>query len=129
MNWLVLTLILGVSVGNAAPRCPDSRLRTALIGGDTITGGVVLHTKPLKFAQVRLYFSSGKTAWVGTTDKNGRFATTRILRGYYRLEVSGWGNTTVQLNPKLDKLSNGQIPAWNLILMDNSCVGTVMSVN
>jgi hypothetical protein len=129
MNWLALTLIFAVSAGDAVPRCPDPRLRRATIGGDIIIGGVVSHTKPLKFAQVRLYFSSGKTAWKGATDKNGRFAITRMLPGFYRLEVSGWGSTTVHLSPKLDKLSNGQIPAWNLILIDNACVGTGMSVN
>jgi len=129
MRWPAITLILAASLCIAAPRCPDRRLRQATIGGDTITGGVVLHKKPLTFAQVRLYSSSGKTAWIGTTDKNGRFTTNKMPPGDYRLEVSGWGSTTVQLNPEVDKGFGSQIPAWDLLLLDNACVGTTMILN
>ena len=66
---LLLTLVLATTLCDAAPRCPDPRLRLAIIGGDTITGSVLIHKKPLKFAQVRLYFSSGTAAWSGRTDK------------------------------------------------------------
>jgi hypothetical protein len=97
-------------------------LRLAIIGGDTITGGVLIHKKPLKFAQVRLYFSSGNTVWKWRTDKNGRFAINKVLPGVYRLEVSGWGSTTVQLNPELNKGPFGQRPVWDLLLIDNACV-------
>jgi hypothetical protein len=129
MRWPALTMILAVSVCLAAPRCPDPRLRQATIGGNTITGGVLMHKKPLKFAQVRLYFSSGTTAWNGTTDKNGSFATTKMPPGDYRLEVSGWGNTTVHLNPEFNRGPFGQIPAWNLLLMDNTCIATTETLN
>jgi Carboxypeptidase regulatory-like domain len=104
-------------------------LRQATIGGDTIAGGVLMRKKPLKFAKVRLYFSSGATAWNGTTDNNGRFATTKVPPGDYRLEVSGWGSTTVHLNPELNKGPFGQTPAWNLMLMDNACVDTLEILN
>ena len=121
---LLLTLVLATTLFNAAPRCPDPRLRLAIIGGDIITGGVLIHKKPLKFAEVRLYFSSCTSAWNGRTDKNGRFAINKMLPGVYRLEVSGWGSTTVQLKPELDKGPFGQTPAWDLMLIDNACVAT-----
>ena len=126
---LLLTLVLATTLCNAAPRCPDPRLRLAIIGGDTITGGVLIHKKPLKFAQVRLYFSSGTTAWNGRTDKNGRFAINKMLPGVYRLEVSGWGSTAVQLKPELNKGPFGQTPAWDLMLIDNACVATTEILN
>ena len=121
---LPLTLFLATTLCNAAPRCPDPRLRLAMIGGDTITGSVLIQKKPLKFAQVRLYFSSGTTAWSGRTDKNGRFAINNMLPGVYRLEVSGWGSTAVQLKPEFNKGSFGQTPAWDLMLIDNACIAT-----
>ena len=62
---VLLTLVLATTLSNAAPSCPDPRLRLAIIGGDTITGGVLIHKKPLKFAQLRLYSSNGKTAGSG----------------------------------------------------------------
>jgi hypothetical protein len=43
-------------------------------------------------------------------------------QGDYRLEVSGWGSTTVQLDPETDVGNGGKIPEWRLILTDNSCV-------
>ena len=129
MQWTALALILAASLCTAASRCPDPRLRQATIGGDTITGSVVLHKRPLKFAQVRLYFSSGKAAWLGTTDANGGFVTNKLQPGNYRLDVSGRGTSTVQLNPDLDRTSFGQIPSWNLILIDNVCVDTTQIVN
>jgi len=76
----------------------------------------------LKFAQVRLYVSSGTAAWSGRTDKNGSFAINKMLPGVYRLEVSGWMTTVVQLKPELNKGPFGQTPAWNLMLIDKACV-------
>jgi len=128
MRWPALTLILAASLCIAAPRCPDPRLRQATIGGDTITGGVTLHKKPVKFAQVRLYSSSGKTAWIGTTDKNGRFTSNKIPPDDYRIEVSGWGSTTVHLSSEVDK-GFRQKPAYDLLLGDNTCVASVMIMN
>lgn len=128
-GWLVFTLVLATTLCNAAPRCPDPRLRLAIIGGDTISGGVLIHKKALKFAQVRLYFSSGITAWSGRTDKNGRFSIKKKLPGVYRLEISGWGSTTVQLRPELNKGPFGQTPAWDLMLIDNACVATTEILN
>jgi hypothetical protein len=89
----------------------------------------VLQKNPLKFAQVRLYRSSGNTTFNGTTDQNGRFAATKMPPDNYRLEVTGWGTTTVQLNPDLDKTSKGRIPTWDLILIDHACVVTLMEWN
>ena len=129
MRWFAVTLILATSMSLAASRCPDPRLRQAAIGGDAIRGGVLLHKKPLKFAQVRLYFSSGETAWVGTTDQYGAFTTDKLLPGDYRLEVSGWGSTRVRVNPELDRGFGGQTPTWSLLLSDNACVGTSISMD
>jgi Carboxypeptidase regulatory-like domain len=104
-------------------------LRQAVIGGDTISGAVLMHKKPLKFAQVRLYSSSGTAAWNGTTDKNGRFTISKMQPGVYRLEVSGWGSTAVQLKPELNRGPFGQTPAWDLMLTDNACVATTEILN
>jgi hypothetical protein len=112
-----------------ASHCPDLRLRQATIGGDAITGYVILRNGPLKSAQMRLYDSSGKTAWVGLTDKHGGFSITHLRPDTYRLEVSGWGTAKIRLNPELDKLSTGQVPVWGVELMDNECVGSSQSVD
>jgi hypothetical protein len=127
MRWSGFFLIFAASLCLAASRCPDPRLRQASIGGDTIRGGVVLHKKPLKFAPVRIYFSSSKTAWVGTTDKNGIFTANELPPGKYRLEVGRWGSTTIQINPDLHRTTGNKIPLWGLWLSDNSCVLTSIS--
>jgi hypothetical protein len=128
MRLIAATLIFAASLCFAS-HCPDARLRQAVIGGDAIDGSVVLNQKPLKSAQVRLYFSTGKTAWVGTTDKKGSFRVAHLPPDTYRLEVRGWGSTTIRLNPDLNKLSNGQIPAYSVQLMENECVGNTTVVN
>ncbi|MGP0017421.1 MAG: carboxypeptidase-like regulatory domain-containing protein [Candidatus Sulfotelmatobacter sp.] len=110
-----------------ASSCPNPALRQAAIGGDTITGFVSLHDGPLKFAPVRLYFSSGKTAWHGQTDKDGMFTIAKIPPGHYRLVVRGWGRTMVQLNPELDKKFI-QTPVWNLSLEDDECVSVGFAI-
>jgi len=109
--------------------CPDPRLRQVVIGGDTINGGILLHRKPLKSAQIRLYFSTGDTAWVGMTDKDGIFHITHLRPDTYRLDVRGWGSTKIRLDPKLNKLPNGQVPNYFVTLMDNECVGNSVVVN
>jgi hypothetical protein len=121
--------LLGIATRISASHCPGVRLRQAVIGRDTIDGSVILKPKSLKFAQVRLYFSTGKTAWVGMTDQDGIFHITHLLPGTYRLDVRGWGSTTIQLDPKLSKLSNGQVPTSFLHLIENECVGTMEVVN
>ena len=128
MRWFALTLILVTSLGFAS-NCPDLKLRQAVIRGDAIRGVVTLHKKPLKSAHVRLHLSSGKTAWDGTTDENGRFATSNMPPGEYRLYVSGWGSATIQLSPEPEKRTSGKIPIWGLILSDNTCVVTFIEYN
>jgi len=103
-------------------------LQEAVIGGNTIDGGVVLHKKPVKFARVRVYSSSGEIAWIGKTDKDGTFKTAQLPSGDYRLEISGWGSTTIHLNPEIDK-GIRQTPIWNILLTDNACVATIQFVN
>jgi hypothetical protein len=124
----LLTLILAATLCNAASRCPDPKLKEAAIGGSTIDGGVVLHKKPVKFAKVRLYSSSGQTAWIGKTDKDGRFRTAQLPPGDYRLEIIGWGSATIHLNPEIDK-GFRQTPVWNILLIDNACVATIQIMN
>src|SRR4029077_3352391 len=130
MRRLALVLILAASLCVGATRCPDPRLRQAVIRGDTIAGSVVRRNKALMFAPVRLYSSSGKTAWVGKTwktDKDGRFTIHKVPQGEYRLDVSGWGSTNVQLNPRRgDEGVGNKIPVWNLFLIDNACIVTGM---
>ena len=126
---LIVAILVFVSSLCVASHCHDVGLRQAVIGGDTIDGSVILHQKPLKSAQVRLYFSTGKTAWVGITDKKGGFRITHLPPDTYRFDVRGWGSTTIRLDPKLSKLSNGQVPNYSLQLMENECVGTTETVD
>ena len=42
MRWLALTLLLNASLCRAAPLCPDPNLRQAKMGGNAITGAVVV---------------------------------------------------------------------------------------
>ena len=85
----LLTLILAATLCDAASRCPDPKLQEAEIGGNTINGGVVLHKKPVKFAKVRLYSSSGETAWIGKTDKDGTFKTAQFPPATIDLRLVG----------------------------------------
>ena len=128
MRSIAITMFLLTSLCFAS-HCPDSRQRQVVIGGDTIDGSVVLHRKALKSALVRLYFSTGQTAWVGTTDKNGSFHITSLRPDTYRLDVRGWGSTTIRLDPKLNNLPNGQVPKSTVLLMDNECVSSLDVVN
>lgn len=126
---LLLTLVLATTLCKAAPSCPDPRLRLAIIGGNTITGGVLIHRKPLKFAQLRLYSSTRKTAWVGMTDKDGSFRITHLPPDTYRLDVRGWGSTTIRISPDLDKLPNGQTLFYSVLLIDGGCIDTMTVTN
>jgi len=109
--------------------CSDTSLQQAVIGGNSIDGSVRLHNKPLKFAQLRLLFSNGKTAWVGTTDKDGGFHIRDLRPDTYRLDVRGWGNTTIRIKPDLSKLPNGQALFYSVMLMDGECIGTTTITN
>jgi hypothetical protein len=129
MTCIALTAVLAVSVSVAAARCLDPKLKEAVIGGNTINGGVILHEKPLRFSKVRVHASSRETAWIGKTDKDGTFKTTQLPPGDYRLKISGWGSTAVRLTPELDRGPFGQVPAWNLLLIDNGCVATIQIMN
>jgi hypothetical protein len=55
----LLTLSLAATLCNAASQCPDPKLQEAAIGGNTINGGVVLHKKPVKFANALVFLSWG----------------------------------------------------------------------
>src|SRR5262245_5523551 len=129
MRWLAFILILNASLCMAAPLCPDPHLREARIGGDSITGTVLLRHKPFGFALVRVYSSPNAIPWFGMTDKNGGFATSKLPPADYRLEVIGWGSTSVRLDPNLDKQFGGQVPVWRLLLTDDGCVGSGMTLN
>lgn len=109
--------------------CSDSRLQQAVIGGNAIDGDVRIHRKPVRFAQVRLLFSNGKTAWVGTTDKDGGFHIRDLRPDTYRLDVHGWGSTTIRVDPDLNKLPNGQTVSYSVMLMDDGCIGTTTITN
>lgn len=124
MCRLALALILDASLCVGATRCPDPISRQAVIHGDTIAGSVVRRNKPLVFAPVRLYSSSGKTAWAGTTDKNGTFGIYKVPGGEYRLDVGGWGSTKIRMNPGDDRPGSGKIPVWSVFLIDNACIVT-----
>lgn len=126
---LVAATLAFVSSLCFASHCPDTRLRQAVIGGNTINGSVTLKRKPLRSAQVRLYFSTGRTAWVGTTDKKGSFRITHLQPDTYRLDVRGWGSTKIRLDPNLDKLPNGQVFFFSVQLMDNECIGYMAGTN
>ena len=55
MRRIAMALVFVTSICYAR-HCPDSRLQRAVIGGDTIGAFVHLHDRPLKFAQVQLFF-------------------------------------------------------------------------
>jgi len=112
-----------------AQHCPDPRLRQAAIGGDTIEGFVLPHHKPLKFAEVRLLFSNGKTARVGTTDNEGGFHFRHLRPDTYLLVVQGWGSTTIRISADLTKDSMGQMVSYTVQLLDSECIGTMASSN
>ena len=123
-----LALVFAASLCIAASRCPDPRLQEAAIGGSTVTGGVVLHKKPVKFAKVSLYSSSGEIAWTGKTDKNGWFGSSELEAGDYRIEIQKWGSTIIHLNPEIDK-GFMQKPVWQLLFTDNVCVAYIQIMN
>ena len=128
MRWSALILIFATSLCAAGSRCPDPSQRQVTVGGNSLTGYLARHRKPVKFAKVRLYSSSGKVAWVGATDKDGGFATGSMPPDDYRIEATGWGSATVRLNPAL-RTQNNQTPAWTLLLFDNACIASIEVTN
>jgi hypothetical protein len=128
MRCIAIALVFVTSVC-CAKRCPDPRLQQAVIGGQTIDGSVRLHDKPLKFAKVRLFFSNGKPAWVGKTDKDGGFHIRELRPDTYRLDVRGWGSTSIRISPDLNKLSNGQTVFYSVQLMRDECIATTTVTN
>jgi len=128
MRWIAITLILVTSLCYAR-HCPDPKLRQAVIGGETVGGSVRLHNKPLKHAQVRLFFPNGEPAWVGKTDKDGRFHVRSLRPDTYRLDVRGWGSTSIRITPDLTKLSNGQTVFYSVQLIENECTATTAVTN
>ena len=117
-----------ISVSVAFP-CSDPRLQAAVIGGDIIQASVSRKPgKPRRFAAVQLY-SGDKLLWTGTTDKDGAVTINHLQHGKYRLSVAGWGSAMVDLDPKLDQLSNGQRPSYSLLLFDDACVDVNTVVN
>jgi len=73
MHRLALALMLAAPLCVGKTQSPNQRLRQAVVRGDTIAGIAVRRDQPLMLAPIRLYSSSGKAAWIGTTDKNRRF--------------------------------------------------------
>jgi hypothetical protein len=128
MRWIAITLAFVTSMC-FAKHCPDPRLQQAVIGGNTIDGSVRLHQRPLGLAQLRLFFSSGGSAWVGMTDKDGGFHIRQLRPDTYRLDLRGWGSTTIRISPDLNKLSNGQTISYSVQLMDDECIGTTAATN
>jgi hypothetical protein len=131
MKEVLAQVVLGIVLSSACygKTCSDPNLQQAVIGGDTIDGSVLLHHKALKFAQLRLFFSNGKTAWVGTTDKDGGFHIRHLRPDTYRLDLRGWGSTTIRISPDLNKLPNGQTLFYSVQLMDGECIGTMTVTN
>ena len=74
-------------------------------GGDTINGSIVRQKKPLKFAQLRLYSSTGKTAWVGMTDKDGSFRITHLPPDTLSSRRSRMGTHNNPLEPGFEQIA------------------------
>lgn len=129
MKWLVFILLAATPLGFAGSSCPDPRQREVTIGGDAIHASVLLHHKPNVGAQVQLYFSSGKAAWAGVTDKKGSFTVKNLPPDTYKLDVRGWGSTTVRLSTELSITKNGQRPYFSVLLTDDECISYMEVVN
>jgi hypothetical protein len=146
---IAVCLLLPPSLLAAA--CPDPRLRSAQIGGDTINAVAMKAGRPLKGVPVRLYNGIGRLLWSGVTGNGGGFKISYLLPDMYRLEVEQWGSTDIEIDPKLDGefqyayvpfrfepqfdpkffqrpywslyLLAGQTPSWSVLLLDGGCVG------
>jgi hypothetical protein len=127
MRWSVLSVILASSLCTAASHCPDPTQRQAAINGESFIAGSVyphgtLNGKPLKFAEVGIYSSSGQLAYVGKTNTDGWFTTGSLPPGIYRVVVRGWGKTAVRLSPESNNPFGGLGGAFELGFVENQCV-------
>jgi hypothetical protein len=97
-------VLLAVMIGNLpiAAQCPDPLYRDLEIGGDTISGYVSIARKRLPSASVELY-SWGRLWRTTHTDKDGQFAISDVSPGKYTLSVTGWGSTTIRIDPEFDR--------------------------
>ena len=129
MRLVVLSVLFAPYLCAARSHCPNPRLQNPTIGGNVIVGYVELNHKPLQFAKVKVYSSSGKRVWVGATDTDGMFATGEMLPGDYTIKVAGWGSGNVRLDPDLFKEMGPSRAGWHLLLFDPGCVGTMANGN
>lgn len=112
----------------AGSRCHDPSGREAAIGGDTISGIVFQNGKLLRHAQVKVYFSTGKTSWVWRTDQEGKFTTPKLRRGAYRVDITGRGSAVVKVGSQQERLGEQTIN-WTVDFGDDGCVGIGMSTD
>jgi hypothetical protein len=126
MRCFIFIILLYAS--SAFP-CDDPQLRTAVIGGDLLQATALRASgEPIRFAKVRLYIGD-KLTWTGATDRDGAFTISGLRSGRYKLSVGGWGDATVELNPKLGELSNHQRPSYTLRLFGHGCIAVTVVVN
>jgi Carboxypeptidase regulatory-like domain len=125
---LAVSLVFFASSCFAASRCPDPKMGQAAVGGDSISGVVLVHGEPFQFAVLGLYSTSGKLIRTATTNKKGRFTLPKLAPGKYSLNVPDWGSTSFQVSPKLDR-DFPQKPNWFVTLTDNECVSAGVSVD
>ena len=92
------------------------------MGGNVIEGAVFLLSKPVDFARVTIYSSAKKKVWGGETDKDGIFHSGVLPGDVYRIDVAGWGNVLVRLDPDKDKSVTGFRPGYWLMLLSPTCV-------
>ena len=100
MRYWALAFIVWCSLSVSAQafsRCHDPKGREVAIDEDTISGIVFQNGEPLRHAQVKVYSSTGKTAWVWRTDQDGKFTTPKLRRGAYRVDITGWGSALVKV--------------------------------
>lgn len=125
----VFLIILLISEPLLAAECRDTQRRSVEIGGDAISGYVAKSArKPLRGALVRLYAGNDLVA-TDHTNHEGRFTLRHLSPGKYRLSVTDWGETTVEVNPKRDRPFLPQQPAWGITLSDSGCVDWGMSLD
>ena len=82
----------------------------------------MVNGKPLKFAEVRIYSSSGHLAYAGQTDTYGWFTTGSLASGIYRAVIRGWGKTAISLSPELNNAYGDFGGASELAFVENECV-------